>query len=527
VEIVIDNATDACPGRGLGTAGTAAEFSEVRVARTIHRDGETGYEINGEPVRALDVQELLSDTGLGRELHTIVGQGQLDEILNAKPEERRRYIEEAAGILKHRRRRERALRKLEQVDGHIDKLRTVLRELRRQLRPLERQAEAADRYQALQAELRDVRVRLAAAELDRLTRLAADQGRDDAPTASEREVEARLRHARERDAHAGGRAHPRRTRGRAGPVDLLPADVAGGAAQGHERPDRAKRRPPRRVRGGAARGSAAGRAPGAGRTGSTASATDGAPSATSSAWDSRRPAWPGARPSRYGVRTRSNGRPSVAAVPSSVNASCAGRARCRPCVGRSPPRRPRSAGSPPPSRRSTPGSVPPSRRWRGPGGDPDARRQRGGADDDPRGGGGGVAEHRARVEELRASARDLEARAGVAPLARARPCGRRWRRSTGAPRRCWPRTWTASSGPSPHTSGSRAGRTRPWPRRSGRSARPSSSRRPGTRATRSPGCDGPGRRGRRPHRPRRRPAGGRARPATRARLVDAGRRAGR
>jgi chromosome segregation protein len=110
------------------------------------RDGESGYEINGQEVRALDVQELLSDTGLGRELHTIVGQGQLDEILNAKPEERRRYIEEAAGILKHRRRRERALRKLEQVDGHIDKLRTVLRELRRQLRPLERQAEAADRY---------------------------------------------------------------------------------------------------------------------------------------------------------------------------------------------------------------------------------------------------------------------------------------------------------------------------------------------------------------------------------------------
>ena len=119
----------------------------MRVARTIHADGEAGYEINGTEVRALDVQELLSDTGLGRELHTIVGQGQLDEILNAKPEERRRYIEEAAGILKHRRRRERALRKLEQVDGHIDKLETVLRELRRQLRPLERQAEAADRYQ--------------------------------------------------------------------------------------------------------------------------------------------------------------------------------------------------------------------------------------------------------------------------------------------------------------------------------------------------------------------------------------------
>jgi chromosome segregation protein len=185
VEIVIDNADGRLSGAGLGTAASAAEFSEVRVARTIHGDGEAGYEINGQEVRALDVQELLSDTGLGRELHTIVGQGQLDEILNAKPEERRRYIEEAAGILKHRRRRERALRKLEQVDGHIDKLKTVLRELRRQLRPLERQAEAADRYAQLQAELRDVKVRLAAHELDRLTRLAEDEGRDDERTAED------------------------------------------------------------------------------------------------------------------------------------------------------------------------------------------------------------------------------------------------------------------------------------------------------------------------------------------------------
>jgi chromosome segregation protein len=200
VEIQIDNADGRLSGAGTGTAATAAGFSEVRIARTIHRDGEAGYEINGEPVRALDVQELLSDTGLGRELHTIVGQGQLDEILNAKPEERRRYIEEAAGILKHRRRRERALRKLEQVDGHIDKLRTVLRELRRQLRPLERQAEAADRYQALQAELRSVRVQLVASELDRLSRLAAQEGEDDeAAAATQAAVVTRLEAARDRE----------------------------------------------------------------------------------------------------------------------------------------------------------------------------------------------------------------------------------------------------------------------------------------------------------------------------------------
>jgi chromosome segregation protein len=199
VEIVIDNTDGRLSGAGLGTAASAAEFTEVRVARTIHADGEATYAINGEDVRALDVQELLSDTGLGRELHTIVGQGQLDEILNAKPEERRRYIEEAAGILKHRRRRERALKKLEQVDGHIDKLRTVLRELRRQLRPLERQAEAADRYAALQADLREVRVRIAAAELDRLTQLADTEGRGGEETAAaQRDVEGRLTDARAR-----------------------------------------------------------------------------------------------------------------------------------------------------------------------------------------------------------------------------------------------------------------------------------------------------------------------------------------
>jgi chromosome segregation protein len=192
VEISIDN-TDGRLAGGLGTSASAGDFSEVRVARTIHADGSGTYEINGEEVRAIDVQELLSDTGLGRELHTIVGQGQLDEILNAKPEERRRYIEEAAGILKHRRRRERAVRKLETVDEHAEKLRTVLRELRRQLRPLERQAQAADRHAALQSELRQVRVRLAAVELDELTRLAATAGRSGAERLdAERAVEERL-----------------------------------------------------------------------------------------------------------------------------------------------------------------------------------------------------------------------------------------------------------------------------------------------------------------------------------------------
>ena len=203
VEIAIDNSDGRLEGLGIGTAGSAGSFGEVRVARTVDEDGLGTYEINGEEVRALDVQELLSDTGLGRELHTIVGQGQLDEILNARPEERRRYIEEAAGVLKHRRRRERAVRKLEAVDGHVEKLRTVLRELRRQLRPLEQQARAADRHAALQAELREVRVQRAAREAALLEREALAAGRsEDEATAEQQRLEDVLAAARAEEAAA-------------------------------------------------------------------------------------------------------------------------------------------------------------------------------------------------------------------------------------------------------------------------------------------------------------------------------------
>ena len=206
VEIVIDNADGRLEPSGVGTAGSAGRFREIRVARTIEEDGLGVYEINGEEVRALDVQELLSDTGLGRELHTIVGQGQLDDILNARPEERRKYIEEAAGILKHRRRRERAVKKLETVDEHVDKLRTVLRELRRQLRPLEQQAKAADRHAALQAELREVRVQRAARELALLDLAALDAGRDEeAARTHERELEQALDAARVLEQDLSGR----------------------------------------------------------------------------------------------------------------------------------------------------------------------------------------------------------------------------------------------------------------------------------------------------------------------------------
>ena len=155
VEITIDNSSGALP----------IEFSEVTISRSMFSSGEAEYRINNVPCRLLDVQELLSDTGLGRENHTIVGQGQLDAVLNAKPEERRAFIEEAAGILKHRRRKERALRKLTQMEQHLERLNDIVRELRRNLRPLERQAEAAAKHAELSEQLKAVRVDRALREL--------------------------------------------------------------------------------------------------------------------------------------------------------------------------------------------------------------------------------------------------------------------------------------------------------------------------------------------------------------------------
>ncbi|MBI4727921.1 MAG: chromosome segregation protein SMC [Acidobacteria bacterium] len=150
VTLTIDNSAGILP----------IEFTEVTISRTLFRSGESEYAINGVPSRLLDVQELLSDSGIGRELHTIVGQGQLDAILNGRPEERRAAIEEAAGILKHRKRKERALRKLERVDADVERLGDVIGELRRQIRPLEQQAEVAKRADAIEAELGEVRLKL-------------------------------------------------------------------------------------------------------------------------------------------------------------------------------------------------------------------------------------------------------------------------------------------------------------------------------------------------------------------------------
>jgi chromosome segregation protein len=161
-------------------------LSEVTITRTLFRTGDSEYAINGAPCRLLDVQELLSDTGVGRQQHVIVSQGNLDAVLDARPEDRRLIIEEAAGILKFRRRKEKAERRLEATESNLVRLADLNREVGRQLKPLERQADAARRHDALAAELRALRLHLAGRELAALaarqqaaatarTRLAAEE----------------------------------------------------------------------------------------------------------------------------------------------------------------------------------------------------------------------------------------------------------------------------------------------------------------------------------------------------------------
>lgn len=152
VALTIDNTDGALP----------IDFTEVTISRTLFRNGGSEYAINGEPCRLLDVQELLSDSGIGREMHVIVGQGQLDTILQATPEERRGFIEEAAGVLKHRKRKEKALRKLEAMGANMTRLEDLTAELRRQLKPLGRQAEVARRAVVIQTDVRDARLRIMA-----------------------------------------------------------------------------------------------------------------------------------------------------------------------------------------------------------------------------------------------------------------------------------------------------------------------------------------------------------------------------
>ncbi len=190
VTLTIDNTDGALP----------IDYTEVTISRTMFRNGGSEYAINGSAARLMDVQDLLSDSGIGREMHVIVGQGQLDGILQATPEGRRGFVEEAAGVLKHRKRKEKALRKLETCDVNLNRLSDLIAEIRRQLKPLGRQADVARRAAVIQADLRDARARLLADDLVQAT-LALESEMADERALRERRVslERALEDARERE----------------------------------------------------------------------------------------------------------------------------------------------------------------------------------------------------------------------------------------------------------------------------------------------------------------------------------------
>ncbi|ABL82775.1 MULTISPECIES: chromosome segregation protein SMC [unclassified Nocardioides] len=191
VLLTIDNSDGALP----------IEYAEVTISRTMFRSGGSEYAINSQPCRLLDVQELLSDSGIGREMHVIVGQGQLDSILHATPEDRRGFIEEAAGVLKHRKRKEKALRKLDSTEGNLTRLGDLLTEIRRQLKPLGRQAEVARKAAGVQADVRDARARLVADDLVAARSSLQQELADESILVERREqVEAEIAQAREAEA---------------------------------------------------------------------------------------------------------------------------------------------------------------------------------------------------------------------------------------------------------------------------------------------------------------------------------------
>ncbi|GAA5073301.1 chromosome segregation protein SMC [Streptomyces similanensis] len=178
VSLTIDNSDGALP----------IEYAEVTITRIMFRNGGSEYQINGDTCRLLDIQELLSDSGIGREMHVIVGQGQLDSVLHADPAGRRAFIEEAAGVLKHRKRKEKALRKLDSMQANLARVQDLTDELRRQLKPLGRQAAVARRAAVIQADLRDARLRLLADDLVRLSEALAAEIADEAALKERKEA---------------------------------------------------------------------------------------------------------------------------------------------------------------------------------------------------------------------------------------------------------------------------------------------------------------------------------------------------
>lgn len=195
VSLTIDNSDGALP----------IEYAEVTITRIMFRNGGSEYQINGDTCRLLDIQELLSDSGIGREMHVIVGQGQLDSVLHADPMGRRAFIEEAAGVLKHRRRKEKALRKLDAMGANLARVQDLTEELRRQLKPLGRQAAVARRAAVIQADLRDARLRLLADDLVTLRDALREEIADEAESKRRKEsAEARLKEALAREAELEG-----------------------------------------------------------------------------------------------------------------------------------------------------------------------------------------------------------------------------------------------------------------------------------------------------------------------------------
>ncbi|MFF5574909.1 chromosome segregation protein SMC [Streptomyces luteogriseus] len=191
VSLTIDNSDGALP----------IEYAEVTITRIMFRNGGSEYQINGDTCRLLDIQDLLSDSGIGREMHVIVGQGQLDSVLHADPMGRRAFIEEAAGVLKHRKRKEKALRKLDAMQANLARVQDLTDELRRQLKPLGRQAAVARRAAVIQADLRDARLRLLADDLVRLREALKAEVADEAALKERKEsAEQELRRAQQREA---------------------------------------------------------------------------------------------------------------------------------------------------------------------------------------------------------------------------------------------------------------------------------------------------------------------------------------
>ena len=521
VTLTIDNSDNALP----------IDYTEVSITRRMFREGTSEYEINGEPARLLDIQELLSDSGIGREMHVIVGQGQLDAVLSARPEDRRGFIEEAAGVLKHRKRKEKALRKLDAMQANLTRLTDLTAELRRQLKPLGKQAEIARRARACRP---SCATRGCGCSPTTSLRLRAELARE---VADEEAIRARRGRGR-----GGARRRPAQPRGRARGPASPPTRRAVAARPGDLVP--ARRRCEERFRGTASLAAERGAAPGGRARGRRVAGRDPEAMEAEAAevraeeeataarsWPTRRRRWPSARRPRGRTSNAGSPPPSAALVAAAravadrreglaklagqVNALRT-RAAARPETRSpgSPPRRPTPASGPRgAAARARRGCRPRSARWTRASSGLDERHEARGRRATRRSQARGP---RARRGRARGGARPLDlggarrrARGGPDPQGRRRRAARRRRRGCPACSARSPRLLTSS----------RATRPRSPPRSAPRPT-PSRSPRPAPPPPRWSCSKADGRRpGRTARRRRRRPAGpdpaagGRCRPA--------------